>query len=225
MWDSKPLLEANRQLQQLRLYYRFPSAAVDRYPLGSDPARQGSQMVFIAARELDTGALPKDSRTWLNRHLVFTHGYGFTVSPVNAFGPDGLPLYFVKDLGRSGRVQGIPQLGLPDSTVRQALPVGRPRLYFGSAKAPYVIAPTKVREFDYSEGELNIYSHYGGAGGVAPGFLDPRLLGPWRPTGSAPTIGPGAATLCRSDPSLHVRLASRHPLPVLFRAGCYGSRR
>ena len=167
LWDSKPLLEANRQLQQLRLYYRFPSAAVDRYPLGSDPARQGSQMVFIAARELDTGALPKDSRTWLNRHLVFTHGYGFTVSPVNAFGPDGLPLYFVKDLGRSGRVQGIPQLGLPDSTVRQALPVGRPRLYFGSAKAPYVIAPTKVREFDYSEGELNIYSHYGGAGGVA----------------------------------------------------------
>jgi uncharacterized membrane protein (UPF0182 family) len=166
LWDSKPLLEANRQLQQLRLYYRFPSAAVDRYPLAGDRPRHGAQQVLIAARELDTSALPLNSRTWLNRHLVFTHGYGFTVSTVNAFGPDGLPLYFVKDLGRSGKVQGIPQLGLNSHTVRQALPVGLPRLYFGSAKAPYVIAPSQVREFDYPEGELNLYSHYDGTGGV-----------------------------------------------------------
>ena len=187
LWDSKPLLEANRQLQQLRLYYRFPSAAVDRYPLAGDQARHGSQQVLIAARELDTSALPKGSRTWLNRHLVFTHGYGFTVSTVNAFGPDGLPLYFVKDLGRSGKVQGIPQLGLSTPMVREALPVGLPRLYFGSAKAPYVIAPSQVREFDYPEGELNLYSHYDGTGGVpihgpldrlmAAAYLpEPRLL-------------------------------------------------
>ena len=187
LWDSKPLLEANRQLQQLRLYYRFPSAAVDRYPLSGDPGRQGSQQVLIAARELDTGALPKDSRTWLNRHLVFTHGYGFTVSTVNAFGPDGLPLYFVKDLGRSGKVQGIPQLGISTPAVRRALPVGLPRLYFGAARAPYVIAPTQVREFDYPEGDLNLYSHYDGRGGVpihgpldrlmAAAYLpEPRLL-------------------------------------------------
>lgn len=166
LWDSKPLLEANRQLQQLRLYYRFPSAAVDRYPLRGLRASQGSQQVLIAARELDVGALPPDSRTWLNRHLVFTHGYGFTVSTVNAFGPDGLPLYFVKDLGRSGKVQGIPQLALSTPSVREALPVGLPRLYFGAAKAHYVIAPSQVREFDYPEGELNLYSHYDGIGGV-----------------------------------------------------------
>jgi uncharacterized membrane protein (UPF0182 family) len=176
LWDSKPLLEANRQLQQLRLYYRFPSAAVDRYPLAGDQARNGSQQVLIAARELDTSALPLGSRTWLNRHLVFTHGYGFTVSTVNAFGPDGLPLYFVKDLGRGGKVQGIPALGLDSATVRQALPVGQPRLYFSSARAPYVIAPTQVREFDYPEGDLNLYSHYDGSGGVPiHGPLD-RLL-------------------------------------------------
>ena len=166
LWDSVPLLEANRQLQQLRLYYRFPSAAVDRYPLAADPLRQGSQQVLIAARELDSSALAQGSRTWLNRHLVFTHGYGFTVSPVNAAGPDGLPLYFVKDLGRSGRVQGIPQLGLSRQRVEQALPVGQPRLYFGSDAAPYAIAPTLVREFDYPEGDLNLYSHYDGVAGV-----------------------------------------------------------
>ena len=176
LWDSKPLLEANRQLQQLRLYYRFPSAAVDRYPLAGNRARHGAQQVLIAARELDPAALPADSRTWLNRHLVFTHGYGFTVSTVNAFGPDGLPLYFVKDLGRSGKVQGIQQLGLDTSSVRAALPVGLPRLYFGSAPAHYVIAPSQVREFDYPEGELNLYSHYGGSDGVPiHGALD-RLM-------------------------------------------------
>ncbi len=187
LWDSKPLLATNRQLQQLRLYYRFYSAAVDRYPLASDRAQQGSEQVLIAARELDTGSLARDSRTWLNRHMVFTHGYGFTVSPVNAFGPDGLPLFFVKDLGRSGRVQGIPSLGISDAGARSALPVGRPRLYYGSAPAAYIIAPSQVREFDYPEGELNIYSHYSGSGGLpvngplqrlmAAAYLrEPRLL-------------------------------------------------
>lgn len=176
LWDSKPLLATNRQLQQLRLYYRFNSAAVDRYPLSDDPARQGSHQVLIAAREIDTGALSRDSRTWLNRHMVFTHGYGFTVSTVNAFGPDGLPLYFVKDLGRSGKVQGIASLGLSDGRARQALPVGRPRLYFGSAPSSYAIAPTQVREFDYPEGDLNVYSHYEGSGGVSLSSPLQRLM-------------------------------------------------
>ncbi len=169
LWDSLPLLAANRQLQQLRLYYTFSSAAVDRYPL---QARSGagsgtfSQQVLIAARELDSSALPRQSRTWLNRHLVFTHGHGFTVSPVNAAGPDGLPLFLVKDLGRSGKVQGIPELGISDLDARAALPVGRPSLYFASGPAPYAIAPTKVQEFAYPDGEINVYTHYDGRRGV-----------------------------------------------------------
>ena len=176
LWDSQPLLATNRQLQQLRLYYRFASAAVDRYALAADPKRQGSQQVLIAARELDTSGLPRGSATWLNRHLVFTHGYGFTVSSVNAVGPDGLPLYFVKDLGRGGKVQGIPQLGIATPRVRQVLPVGRPRLYYSSAAAPYAIAPSLVREFDYPDGDLNIYSHYGGRAGIPVGSMPLRLM-------------------------------------------------
>ncbi|KEF42689.1 MAG: hypothetical protein ER33_03890 [Cyanobium sp. CACIAM 14] len=166
LWDSQPLLAANRQLQQLRLYYTFPSASVDRYPLQGTGTRDGSQQVLIAARELDSGALPPGSRTWLNRHLVFTNGHGFTISPVNAFGTDGLPLYFVKDLGRSGRIQGIPQLGISDAEARRTLPVGSPSLYFASGPAPYAIAPTKVQEFSYPEGELNVYTHYNGTRGI-----------------------------------------------------------
>jgi uncharacterized membrane protein (UPF0182 family) len=120
--------------------------------------------------------------------LVFTHGYGFTVSAVNAAGSDGLPLNFVKDLGRGGNVQGIPQLGISNEQARKILPVGRPRLYFSSSKAPYVIAPSQVREFDYPDGDLNVYSRYDGEAGVplnsplqrllaATYLFEPRLLG------------------------------------------------
>jgi len=167
LWDSQPLISANRQLQQLRLYYTFPTADVDRYPLQGLSPRDISQQVLIAARELDSQALPKSSRTWLNKHLVFTHGHGFTVSPVNASGPDGLPLYFVKDLGRGARVQGIPQLGISDQEAIRALPIGRPSLYFSSGPALYAIAPTKVKEFSYPEGDLNVYTHYDGTVGIS----------------------------------------------------------
>jgi len=187
LWDSQPLLATNRQLQQLRLYYSFASAAVDRYPLLANNKLHGSQQVLISARELDASALPKPARTWLNRHLVFTHGYGFTVSAVNAAGADGLPVYFVKDLGRGGQVQGIPQLGISNEQARNILPVGRPRLYFSSSKAPYAIAPSQVREFDYPDGDLNVYSRYDGEAGVpinsplqrllaATYLFEPRLL-------------------------------------------------
>ncbi|MEB3304085.1 MAG: UPF0182 family protein [Cyanobacteriota bacterium] len=167
LWDSQPLIAANRQLQQLRLYYTFSTAAVDRYPLQGLSPGDTSQQVLIAARELDSQALPKGSRTWLNKHLVFTHGHGFTVSPVNAAGTDGLPLYFVKDLGRGARVQGIPQLGISDEEAMKALPIGRPSLYFSSGPTPYALAPTRVKEFSYPEGDLNVYTHYDGTVGIS----------------------------------------------------------
>ncbi|MEI8249533.1 MAG: UPF0182 family protein [Synechococcus sp. ELA057] len=167
LWDEQPLLAANRQLQQLRLYYRFSSAAVDRYPLqGRSSSDDVTQQVLIAARELDSGALPASARTWLNRHLVFTNGHGFTVSPVNAAGSDGLPLFLVKDLGRSGRAQGIPQLGISQASAQAVLPVGRPSLYYASAPSPYAIAPTRVQEFAYPDGEINVYTHFTGRRGV-----------------------------------------------------------
>ncbi|MEB3170597.1 MAG: UPF0182 family protein, partial [Synechococcaceae cyanobacterium] len=111
LWDSQPLLATNKQLQKLRVYYRFSEPAVDRYDL-SQPRDDGRQLVMITAREMDPAALPASARTWLNRHLVFTHGMGFTVSPVNTSGPDGLPEYFVSDLGNPPRISGSPQLGI-----------------------------------------------------------------------------------------------------------------
>ena len=185
LWDSGPLLESNRQLQQLRVYYRFSNAAVDRYPL--NPSSDTSQQVILSARELDQSALPKRSRTWQNSHFVFTHGYGFTVSPVNTRRPDGLPSYVISDLGSETRIEGNNELGIDRAEVKQAIPVGDAALYFGMLPSPYAVAPTQVNEFDYPEGDLNVYTHYTGSAGVPIGsfinrlsaaiyLLEPRLL-------------------------------------------------
>ncbi len=164
LWDSQPLLATNRQLQQLRVYYRFSNAAVDRYRLL--PLSKERQQVMITARELDQAALPKRSRTWLNRHFVFTHGYGFTLSPVNTMAPDGLPDYFISDLGTSTKLEGSKELGITREDVKQAVPIAEAALYFGILPSPYAIAPTKLKELDYPEGDQNIYNHYSGLGGI-----------------------------------------------------------
>ncbi|WP_392345344.1 UPF0182 family protein [Parasynechococcus sp.] len=164
LWDSGPLLEANRQLQQLRVYYRFSNAAVDRYPLNQDS--DSAQQVILSARELDQSALPRRSKTWQNRHFIFTHGYGFTVSPVNDRSSDGLPSYFVKGLGPETLIQGNPALGIERSEVQKEIPVGDAALYFGMLPSPYAIAPTQIKEFDYPEGDINKMTHYQGSGGL-----------------------------------------------------------
>ena len=45
LWDQRPLLETNRQLQQIRPYYRFPDADVDRYALQTDVLDRSPQAI------------------------------------------------------------------------------------------------------------------------------------------------------------------------------------
>ena len=185
LWDSQPLLETNRQLQQLRVYYRFTNAAVDRYQLQPDLLER--QQVILAARELDQTALPKRSRTWQNRHFVFTHGYGFTLSPVNSRGADGLPDYFISDIGRSARINGNETLDISRADVKKNVPIGEAALYFGILPSPYAVAPTQIEEFNHPDGDQNTYNHYSGEAGIPLKTLaqriaasiyirDPRLL-------------------------------------------------
>ena len=175
LWDSQPLLATNNQLQKLRVYYRFSEPAVDRYDLGQPP-EEGRQLVMITAREMDASALPASARTWLNRHLVFTHGMGFTVSPVNTSGPDGLPEYFISDLGNPPRISGSPQLGISREQVKQGIPIGLPSLYYGALpSSAYAIAPTRVQEFNFPVGERNLYTHFSGRLGIPVGEPLQRL--------------------------------------------------
>ncbi|MEH2324000.1 MAG: UPF0182 family protein [Nostoc sp.] len=187
LWDERPLLETNRQLQQIRPYYRFPNADIDRYTLVTDvSSRQPAtpekppeskqppvesterRQVLIAARELDYSAVPQEAQTWVNRHLIYTHGFGFTVSPVNIVGPGGLPEYFVKDISGNSSA-----LTTSKEVIRDSIPIGQPRIYYGEITNTYVMTDTRVRELDYPSGSDNVYNSYDGLGGI-------KIASAWR---------------------------------------------
>ncbi|QFS48787.1 hypothetical protein GXM_06281 [Nostoc sphaeroides CCNUC1] len=180
LWDQRPLLQTNRQLQQIRPYYRFPDADIDRYTLKTDvtsrrpsapqkppePEQQADEpterrQVLIAGRELNYSAVPQEAQTWVNRHLIYTHGFGFTVSPVNTVGPGGLPEYFVKDISGNSTA-----LTTSSEAIRDSIPIGQPRIYYGEIANTYVMTGTRVRELDYPSGSDNVYNSYDGLGGV-----------------------------------------------------------
>lgn len=202
LWDKEPLLETNRQLQQIRLYYRFPDADIDRYLLASEPPiapkisaptvsptilkppakiAPEPQQVLISARELEYTAVPKQAQTWVNKHLIYTHGYGFTISPVNQVAPDGLPEYLVKDIG----ITAGSHLTTSSAAVRQSIPIGQPRIYYGENANSYIMTGTKVKELDYPSGNDNVYNVYDGRGGINIGtpwrkLLFAKYLNDWR---------------------------------------------
>ncbi|HXX40388.1 MAG TPA: UPF0182 family protein [bacterium] len=146
LWDDRALLPTYSQLQSLRTYYTFTSIGIDRYWLGGH-----EQQVMIAAREMDTARLPSVAHTWVNEHLVFTHGYGLVMSPVSKIAGEGLPDFYISD---------IP----PTSSI--GLTVARPQLYYSMLSAAYAIVGTRTNEFDYAQGEHDVYTTYAGTGGV-----------------------------------------------------------
>ncbi|MGI2907101.1 UPF0182 family protein [Tolypothrix sp. VBCCA 56010] len=199
LWDTRPLLETNRQLQQIRPYYKFPGADIDRYTLKKEGGSGGEggqggqggqggegeagklnaqgltekQQTIIAARELDYTAVPQQAQTWVNKHLVYTHGYGFTLSPVNTVVSGGLPDYYVKDIGVD-RSKG--SLQISNEAIRASIPIGEPRIYYGEITNTYVMTGTTNRELDYPSGSENVYNVYDGRGGIAIGARWRRLL-------------------------------------------------
>jgi hypothetical protein len=155
LWEHGPLLTTYAQIQEIRPYYRFVDVDNDRYTINNE-----IRQVMLSARELDHRRLPGE-RTWINEHLIYTHGHGVVVGPVNRVTPEGLPDFFIKD---------IPPMGnLPAK-------IERPEIYFGEVANDYVIVKTKREELDYPSGEKNVYTTYQGKGGVLIGSYPRRLL-------------------------------------------------
>jgi uncharacterized membrane protein (UPF0182 family) len=144
LWDHQPLLQTFSQIQEIRTYYDFMTVHNDRYMIDGQ-----YRQTMLSARELNSESLP--NRNWINERLVFTHGYGVTLGPVNEVTPEGLPVLFIKD---------IP----PQSSV--GLQVDEPSIYYGQLSSDHVFVKTKAREFHYPKGEDNVYSSYEGVGGV-----------------------------------------------------------
>jgi len=158
LWDWRPLLQMYQQAQEIRLYYQFYQADVDRYHLPD-----GYHQVVLSAREL-SAELPAQAQTWVNQKLQFTHGYGVVMSFVSKTIGGGFPQYILKN---------IP----PESAY--GLTIDQPSIYYGESMPGYRIVATGVKEFDYPKGNQNVYTSYAGTGGIPLDSLWKRLLFAW----------------------------------------------
>ena len=154
LWNDRPLLDTFGQIQEIRTYYDFHAVDNDRYMIDGQ-----YRQIMLSARELNSESLP--SRTWINEHLTFTHGYGLTLGPVNEVTQEGLPVLFIKDL---------PLVSTVDLQVTQ------PAIYFGELQNDHVFVKTKTEEFDYPRGDANVSAAYTGGGGVPLSNVFRRLM-------------------------------------------------
>ncbi len=109
IWDHRPIIDVFRQLQQIRTYYVIQDVDVDRYRINGSYVQ-----LLLAARELSTDNLPARAQTWLNKHLIYTHGYGIVASPVNKVSKEGLPEFYIYDIPPEGLIK-----------------IERPEIYYG----------------------------------------------------------------------------------------------
>ncbi|WP_343068408.1 UPF0182 family protein [Brachybacterium halotolerans] len=151
--------EANRQ------YWGFDQVlSVDRYTIDDR-----LQDTVIGVRELRPDKFNLDSRGWVNRHIVYTHGYGLAAAYGNQRNSDGEP-----DFLQSG-VPGKGELGDFEE-----------RVYFGRHSPDYSIVGgpegSEPEEFDYQTGtdEKNEGAQHNntftGDGGPKVGSFFNRLL-------------------------------------------------
>ena len=158
LWDVSALQDTLRQVQEIRTYYDFPDIDIDRYQINGS-----LRQVMLAVRELNVDKLPESSRNWINDKLIYTHGYGITMNPVNGFSSEGLPTLYLSNMPVQSTVPGVQ--------------VTRPEIYFGELTDTDVYVKTHQQEFNYPQGQGNNLSSYEGNGGIeVGGFLRRALL-------------------------------------------------
>jgi len=157
LWDGRALQDTLRQIQEIRTYYDFPAIDIDRYQFGGLV-----HQMMLATRELNVDKLPQSSRNWINEKLIYTHGYGVTMNPVNGFTPEGLPTLVLSNMPIQSTIPG--------------LTVTRPEIYFGELTNTDVYVKTRQKEFNYPQGDANNLTSYQGNGGIRLGGWLRRTL-------------------------------------------------
>jgi len=157
LWDWHALQDTLRQIQEIRTYYDFPDIDIDRYEINGS-----TREVMLATRELNVDKLPESSRNWINEKLIYTHGYGITMNPVNGFTPEGLPTLILSNMPVQSTVHG--------------LAVTRPEVYFGELTNTDVYVKTRQKEFNYPQGQTNNLTSYEGNGGIVLGGFARRMI-------------------------------------------------
>ena len=157
LWDWHALQDTLRQIQEIRTYYDFPDIDIDRYEIDGV-----MREVMLATRELNVDKLPESSRNWINDRLIYTHGYGITMNPVNGFTSEGLPTLMLSNM--------------PVQSTVASLAVKRPEVYFGELTDTDVYVKTRQQEFNYPQGQTNNLTSYEGTGGIPLGGFFRRLI-------------------------------------------------
>jgi uncharacterized membrane protein (UPF0182 family) len=157
LWDWRALQDTLRQIQEIRTYYDFPDIDIDRYQIGGS-----IRQMMLATRELNVDKLPESSRNWINEKLIYTHGYGVTMNPVNGFTQEGLPAMILSNM--------------PVQSTVQSLAVLRPEIYFGELTNTDVYVNTRQKEFNYPQGDANNLTTYAGTSGIRLGGFMRRTL-------------------------------------------------
>ena len=144
--DFEPSKQFYNQTQSIRTYYSFNDVDVDRYDI-DDMYTQ----TFLSAREMNSDNL-EDGVSWLSKHLKYTHGYGLTLSRVDAITDSGQPDMIIDNI--------------PPESDSKSLKITRPEIYYGEMTNDYAITNTNEKEFDYPSGDDNKYSVYKGSHGI-----------------------------------------------------------
>ena len=145
LWDWRAFHDTLSQTQPLRPY-SYENTDVDRYQIDGQ-----LRQVLLAPRELDLNQLGEARNLWINRSLIFTHGYGLALAEANRITTEGLPVLLIKDA--------------PVQVLTPSLKVTRPQIYFGENSHEPVFVDTQEPEFDYPSGSSEVTIHYGGRGG------------------------------------------------------------
>ena len=148
--DPSVVTQTFAQNEQERAYYAFaPTLDVDRYEIDGE-----KRDAVLAVRELNQEGMGQDAQSWVNKALVYTHGYGVAAAYGNQQTTQGTPVYFQSGMPQSGEVA-----------------VEEPRIYFGERSPEYSIvgAPQGAQpiELDYTSGtDANqSYTTFSGNGG------------------------------------------------------------
>jgi uncharacterized membrane protein (UPF0182 family) len=168
--DPQLVSETYTQLQQVRGFYDFgPKLDIDRY------ANAGKTSDYVVGvREINYGELTDQQSNWINRHTVYTHGYGLVAAPANQVVCGGQPYFVSGFLGEKAQEAC--------SSQTEQIPAQQSRIYYGERMEPddyAIVGQTGDRnvEFDKptSTGGEQYYT-YTGEGGVEIGSFTRRLL-------------------------------------------------
>ncbi|WP_158886408.1 UPF0182 family protein [Amycolatopsis anabasis] len=135
--------------------YGFPQKLdIDRYTVNGK-----TQDYIVAAKEIRTDGLAENQRSWINRHLVYTHGNGFVAAPANTIDRA------VQGANSDG---GYPVASTSDTQNPKGsgIEVTEPRIYYGELATDYAIvggAPGKAPgEYDTAADRNYLYQGTGG---------------------------------------------------------------